>query len=233
MMPTPVCSAYHAGRLDGSGEAALRPGDAAPTLRLIELAGFGAGQRVLDLCCGQGEGTALLERCGCRPLGLDADPAALRLARARHPQIDWLRADAGHPPLAPASLDGVLAECCLSLLPDRGQALAACRRLLRPGAPLAIADLCRRAEAPADARLPACLAGMTTPQVLCHELEAAGFTVERQEDHSGLLKALVVKLIFSAGSLHALWPTPDEAGDGLAILRTMRPGYFLFLARAG
>lgn len=57
--------------------AALRPGDA-----------------VLDLGCGAGAPVAshLLAR-GLRVTGLDQSAAMLALARARHPQAEWIRAD--------------------------------------------------------------------------------------------------------------------------------------------
>jgi len=227
---------YDQGRLASCRGASLRPGGERLTRRLIELAGLPRGARVLDLCCGQGDGTALLSAAGCHALGLDADREALVLARRHHPDPDWLLADASCVPLTAASMDGVLAECCLSLQRDRAGVLGECRRLLPRGAPLAVTDVCRRAALPeAAAALPDCMARMPTPDGLRQEIEQAGFVVERMEDHSDVLKAFVAKLVFSTGSLNALWSPADgtSADAGVETLRQVRPGYFLFLARAG
>jgi arsenite methyltransferase len=235
-MDAPLCHPYGRGRLGQPEGEPLRPGGSALTRQLIEQARFGAGQRILDLGCGCGDGTALLGEYGCRPCGLDADFDALALARQRHPGLDWVLADGGALPLASGSLDGVLAECSLSLMADRDRTLAECRRLLRPGGKLALGDVCRRgAEPDAAAALPDCLGRMTTPDALHAALARAGFAVEWRADRSEVIKTFAARLIFASGSLSALWsPSLDaaRAADYTTALRAARPGYFLFLARA-
>ena len=58
--------------------------------RLVRQVYPGAGERVLDLGCGTGTLTALLERAypGAHIAGLDADPAALAIARAKVAAVD-------------------------------------------------------------------------------------------------------------------------------------------------
>ncbi|HET9315012.1 MAG TPA: class I SAM-dependent methyltransferase [Vicinamibacteria bacterium] len=59
---------------------------AAPALlRLLERGGVTRGDRVIDLGCGSGLWVEQLQRAGYRPLGIDASPAMVALARRRVP----------------------------------------------------------------------------------------------------------------------------------------------------
>ncbi|MFD8693579.1 class I SAM-dependent methyltransferase [Kitasatospora purpeofusca] len=78
--------------------------------------GWSAHARVLDAGCGTGGLTAALAaRTGCTAVGLDASPAAVRVARTRltgRPEADrvsYTVGDMGDPDLPPASFDAVLA----------------------------------------------------------------------------------------------------------------------------
>lgn len=62
------------------------------------------------------------------------------------PAVIFLQGDAACPPLADNSVDGVLSECVLSLLPDPLDALRGCRRTLRPGGALLLSDLFRHGD---------------------------------------------------------------------------------------
>ncbi|MFB8200460.1 class I SAM-dependent methyltransferase [Kitasatospora purpeofusca] len=78
--------------------------------------GWSAHARVLDAGCGTGGLTAALAAStGCTAVGLDASPAAVRVARTRltgRPEADrvsYTVGDMGDPDLPPASFDAVLA----------------------------------------------------------------------------------------------------------------------------
>lgn len=58
-----------------------------------------SGKRVLDCACGMGYGTAILASAGCRPTGIDIDPAAISLAHQKYPTGDYVVADAYAVPL--------------------------------------------------------------------------------------------------------------------------------------
>jgi ubiquinone/menaquinone biosynthesis methyltransferase len=106
------------------------------------------GAHVLDLACGTGD----LAEAACRDarvasaLGLDASPAMIAAARARHGDAAPLRfavASMADLPLPDASVDGITAGYALRNVPDHRRALAECARVLRPGAPLVLLDFYR------------------------------------------------------------------------------------------
>jgi SAM-dependent methyltransferase len=190
----------------------LRPGGLALTEELIGLAGFRPGHRVADVGCGLGASTRLLVRRGVAAVGVDVDVQASPRA------APFVAADAARLPFADQSLDGVLAECVLSVLPNRGAALAEWARALKPGGRLALSDVYGRAGAE-TARLP-------TREGLELTIAAAGFQIERFEGRSEVLRRWVAEFIFAHGSLDALC---DGAVDPATLGRS-RPGYCLIAA---
>jgi SAM-dependent methyltransferase len=222
---------YHSGRFGGTAAEPLRPGGLDLTRRAVQCAGFGAGQRILDLGCGEGAGTRYLLGRRCMAIGLDVSTDALTDAAACMPGLPLVAADAGRLPFADSSMDGILAECSLSVTENHQEVLAECHRILRPGGRLAITDVFARAAAAADngeAQLPACLAGMATREEILTRLATADFCVERWEDHSVLLKAFMARLIFESDTPDALWASDTATLN--AALRQRRPGYYLLIA---
>ena len=219
---------YQSGRFGGFDGAPLRPGGTELTCRAVRRAGFLPGQSVLDLGCGEGWGAQVLVEIGCRVIGLDMAPESLVRAAAVS-GMSRVAGDATRLPLADASVDGILAECVLSLVEARRVALAECRRVLRPGGRLALSDVFARTPVPDDAATPSCLRGLSSAEEVADDLARAGFIVECWEDHSDALRNFFARMIFESGSPDALWHG-RESGLGQA-LRIRRPGYFLTIAR--
>jgi 2-polyprenyl-3-methyl-5-hydroxy-6-metoxy-1,4-benzoquinol methylase len=61
------------------------------------LAHVDAGERVLDLGCGQGEFSQALAAHGAFPVGVDIAAEALRRARLRHPSLQFVQSGEGLP----------------------------------------------------------------------------------------------------------------------------------------
>ena len=115
---------------------------------LVEQAGLAAGQRILDLGCGTATLTILLKRAcpEAAVVGLDADPAALEIARRKaasegveivfHESLAW---DA---PFESASFDRVLSSLLLHHLTreNKRRTFHKIRDLLAPGGELHVAD---------------------------------------------------------------------------------------------
>jgi len=152
---------------------------------LVARAGVGPDATVLDLCCGVGgPGRLVAAVTGCRYLGVDEDPAAVRTARAAADGLPCRFETATVPPLPAGRFDVVMLLETLLAFPDKRPLLAAVAASVRPGgrfvltveegAPL---DAAERAAMPASetvwpVRLPALRAG----------LERVGLRVETVDD---------------------------------------------------
>jgi len=93
-----------------------------------------AGDRALDLGCGAGEFTATLARAGARAVGVEVARAALRRARAAHPELDFRLAPIDGPlPLADNAFELVWASEVIEHVADTARWLSEVRRVLAPG----------------------------------------------------------------------------------------------------
>lgn len=115
---------------------------------LVEQAAPQPGDRILDLGCGTGTLTLMLQRAcpGAHVTGLDADPAVLALARRKaeqkHLPAEFRRGLATDPPFDPASFDRIVSSLLFHHLSpaDKGLALRKALELLKPGGELHVAD---------------------------------------------------------------------------------------------
>jgi SAM-dependent methyltransferase len=102
--------------------------------RRLLLAGVAAGERVLDLGCGDGAFAAELVAAGCRVTMADVSAEAMRRARARAPAAEAVLLAEGEPlPFAEDAFDVVWAGEVLEHVADVVGLLAEVRRVLRWG----------------------------------------------------------------------------------------------------
>jgi SAM-dependent methyltransferase len=93
-----------------------------------------AGERVLDVGCGEGWFASELVRAGVSVVGIDVAQEPLRRARARDPALDLRLVDADGPwPLEDAGFDAVWAGETIEHVADTAGWLSEVRRVLRPG----------------------------------------------------------------------------------------------------
>jgi SAM-dependent methyltransferase len=106
---------------------------------LVELAGVGPGQRVLDVGCGTGQLTAELARATGpgNVAAIDPSESVLEVCRARVPEGDIRVASAESLPFADAEFDAVLAQLVVNLTDDPPAAVREMARVARRGAPVA------------------------------------------------------------------------------------------------
>jgi 2-polyprenyl-3-methyl-5-hydroxy-6-metoxy-1,4-benzoquinol methylase len=128
---------YHEGLWQGVPEG-LEPPDFAMRRRFL-LEHVNAGDRVLDVGCGEGRFTAELARAGAHAIGIDVAEEPLRRARARHPELDVRLVDGdGSWELADAGFDVVWAGETIEHVRDTAVWLSEIRRVLRSGGSLLV-----------------------------------------------------------------------------------------------
>jgi SAM-dependent methyltransferase len=165
---------------------------------MVELAGVGKGNRVLDVACGTGvvaRRAAELAAATGRVVGLDLNPGMLAVARAlpspAGAPVEWVQASALELPFPDRGFDALTCQLGLQYLPDRPAALVEMRRVLRRGGRLAVMVWGSITQSPGFSALATALerhvgddaaAIMCAPFALCDPgelhalLERAGFT---------------------------------------------------------
>jgi ubiquinone/menaquinone biosynthesis C-methylase UbiE len=107
----------------------------------IERARITPGQRVLDLGCGPGDGTARIAAAGATAYGLDYSQGMLDKAREEPGAAGRLiRGDAGRLPFHDAAFDKIICTNSFHHYPDHEGALRELRRVLKPGGLLVLVD---------------------------------------------------------------------------------------------
>jgi ubiquinone/menaquinone biosynthesis C-methylase UbiE len=174
-----------AGRL---AEADLNLGCGVPTRH----AALVPGETVLDLGSGAGN-DAFIARHEVGPEGrvLVVDMTAPMIAKARanaaklgYDNVEFREGQIEQMPVDPASIDIVISNCVLNLVPDKGRAFAEMFRVLRPGGRFCVSDIVATGELPAPVREVAalyvgCVAGAMPETNYLGLLEAKGFEAVR------------------------------------------------------
>jgi arsenite methyltransferase len=184
----------------GIAVASHSPGDLADAPAEAVLASLGCGnpiayadlkpgEVVLDLGSGGGmDAVAAARRVGPdgRVIGLDMSTEMRQLARANAAKADvantyFIDGDMEDVPLPEGSVDVVISNCVLPVLPDKRRALKEAYRVLRPGGRLALSDIVTQNPVPdvLKANLKAwlwCLGGALTEEEYREHLMGAGFT---------------------------------------------------------
>ena len=113
--------------------------------RLVEAAEVHAGQRVLDVACGQGNVALAAARRFADATGIDYVPDLLVQGRARaeaeHLPVELTQADAENLPFPEASFDQTLSTVGVMFAPHQEQAAAELLRVTRPGGTIGLVSL--------------------------------------------------------------------------------------------
>ena len=119
------------------GSASLEPW----ARMLVDVAGVGQGDRILDVACGTGIVARIAaDRVGAggSVVGLDRDPAMLAVAQRLHHDIEWREGDALGLPFLARSFDVVLCQAALMYFSDKGRALREMARAISDDGTVAI-----------------------------------------------------------------------------------------------
>jgi demethylmenaquinone methyltransferase/2-methoxy-6-polyprenyl-1,4-benzoquinol methylase len=121
-------------------------GEASFRRRCVEFASLTAGNRVLDVCCGTGELTAVIAEQGCTVpvVGIDISESSLEIARIETQRIPvtFLRASADDLPFDSSQFDRCFISFGLHHMPERERkrTLAEIHRVLAPEGILYVID---------------------------------------------------------------------------------------------
>lgn len=100
---------------------------------IVTAARLTAGDRALDVCCGQGIITAALANLGVQATGVDFSEAMIDLARERVQNASFQLGDATQLDFDDNHFDAVTIGFGLLHIPDAQKALSEARRVLKPG----------------------------------------------------------------------------------------------------
>lgn len=190
----------------------------------VEHAGLAPGQTVLDLGSGAGLDAFIARREvgeSGRVIGLDFTPEMVEKARANADRlgfgnVTFVEGDIEAIPLDDASVDVIVSNCVLNLVPDKARAFAEMARVMRPGGHFCVSDVVTRGDLPEAVRQSAelyagCVAGAMDEAAYLDLLRSAGF--ERVE----VVKARPIELPAS------LLPDAAEAPLWSITVRGARP----------
>jgi arsenite methyltransferase len=169
------------GRLE---EADLNLGCGVPTRH----AALRAGETVLDLGSGAGNDVFIARHevgPHGRVIGVDMTPEMIARARANAAKlgfanVEFRLGEIERLPVEAGSIDVVISNCVLNLLPDKAPAFAETFRVLRPGGRFCVADIVATGPLPEGVRRAAglhvgCIAGALPEAEYLGLIAAAGF----------------------------------------------------------
>jgi SAM-dependent methyltransferase len=116
------------------------------TQLLLDMAGVGAGDEVLDVACGPGMVACAAARRALRVVGIDLTPAMIEQAKAQQSRLglrnlEWHVGEAASLPFEDGRFDAVITRYSAHHLPDPDGVLAELLRVAKAGARIAIADM--------------------------------------------------------------------------------------------
>jgi ubiquinone/menaquinone biosynthesis C-methylase UbiE len=154
----------------------------------IALAALKEGDFVLDLGSGAGFDAFLAAQIvgpNGKVIGVDMTPEMVARARdnaqkAGYPQVEFRLGEIEHLPVGDGSMDIIISNCVINLVPDKEKVFQDAFRVLKPGGRIMISDIVLLRDLPAQiqdsvAAYIGCIAGATRKEKYLETMESAGF----------------------------------------------------------
>jgi SAM-dependent methyltransferase len=155
----------------------------------LALAGLRDGEVVVDLGCGGGMDVFLAARkvgASGRVIGIDMTAEMLDRARVGQQKlgltnVEFLQSTIDHLPLPDASVDCVISNCVINLVPDKLAVFREILRVLKPSGRVALSDIALKQELPSGVKQSVeayvgCISGAILIDEYRSLLEEAGFS---------------------------------------------------------
>ncbi|MEA1897014.1 MAG: arsenite methyltransferase [Bacteroidota bacterium] len=166
------------------------------------------GEHVLDLGSGAGNdcfvARSIVGENG-KVTGLDFSEKMLEKARLNNEKmgytnVSFLKGDIESIPLPDNSVDVVISNCVLNLVPDKTKAFSEIRRVMKPGGRLSVSDIVIRGELPQELRdavalYAGCISGALKIDEYIQAFKLAGFEnpETKKEKHLPISDSLILK----------------------------------------
>ena len=220
----------------------LRPGGFVLTDLGVKSCAFLPGARVLDVGCGRGATVErLVSQYHLQAIGLDPSEVLLEYGRRKYPAINLIRGQGEELPFPVNHLDGVFAECTLSVMEDLDQVLNEIFRVLKHGGWLVINDVYARnpdgLQGLQELKLDSCIRRALPKEHLINMLLEQGFNIINWTDHTNLLTQLMINLIMTHGSMTEFWLKSSSCIGSVdpslaqAAIKQAKMGYFQLIAK--
>ena len=220
----------------------LRPGGFFLTDLGVKHCDFLQGARVLDLGCGNGATVdRLVSLYQLRAVGLDMSEKLLGLGTQKNPSLNLILGVGEDLPFEANHMDGIFAECTLSVMEDLDQVLKEIFRVLKPGGWLVINDVYARnpegLKPLQKLNLDSCIRRALPKESLINQLVEHGFSIDYWSDHTNLLTQLMVNLIMTHGSMTEFWLISSSCSGSFdpslvqAAMKQAKMGYFQLIAQ--
>jgi arsenite methyltransferase len=223
---------YDAGELAAVPEGADLGLGCGNPLALLDLR---EGETVLDLGSGGGIDCFLAaKRVGPsgHVIGVDMTPEMLTRARKNaanggYENVEFRLGEIEHLPVADASVDAVISNCVVNLVPDKAQVFSDAFRVLKPGGRLSVSDIVLLGEVPLAIRdsvdaYVACLSGAILRDDYLKLIEEAGFADVAVTEARTFTVGDVVAEDLVAEFAERTGATMDELRDAAALFQSVR-----------
>ena len=154
-----------------------------------EVADIRSGQTVLDLGSGAGldvfTARSIVGESG-HVIGIDMTPEMVEKARANteklgYKNVEFVLGDIEDMPIDENSVDVIISNCVLNLVPDKAKAFAELYRVLKPGAHFCVSDIVVEGDMPPAIKQAAelyvgCVSGAIEQQTYLQTIRDTGFT---------------------------------------------------------
>jgi arsenite methyltransferase len=198
----------------------------------VALASIKEGEMVLDLGCGAGFDSFLAaSRVGPHGLviGVDMTPEMIERARANaikgnYGNVEFRQGELECLPIDDTSVDIVISNCVINLVPDKKMAFAEAFRVLKSGGRLMVSDIVLLRDLPDLVKLSAeayvgCLSGAVKKEEYLELMRSAGFEGINVIEESVLSLDLLERDPIGKALAEKAPAQPDEAGPSAASIK--------------